>query len=1176
MICPSCSTENEAGRKFCGECGAKLALTCPSCGTANSAGMKFCGECGAALGAQPKDDLTSPPASPSAERRLVSVLFADLVGFTTLSEARDAEEVRELLSRYFESCKRLISLYGGTVEKFIGDAVMAVWGTPVAQEDDAERAVRAALDLVAAVSALGDEVGAAELKARAGVLTGEAAVTIGAEGQGMVAGDLVNTASRIQASAEPASVLVGESTKRASEAAIAYEDAGEQELKGKAEPVPLFQALRVIAGRMGEGRAAGLEAPFVGRDAEFRLIRDLYHATASERKARLVSIIGVAGIGKSRLGWEFYKYFDGLVEQIWWHRGRCLAYGEGVAYWALAEMVRMRAGIAEDEEPDAAGARLGAALEEYVLDPEERGWIEPRLQHLLGLAERSAPDREDLFSAWRLFFERLAEQGPAVFLFEDLQWADNALLDFIEYLLEWSRAYPIYVLALARPELMERRPTWGAGTRNATSLFLEPLTDEAMDELLQGLAPGLPEGLRARIRERAEGIPLYAVETVRMLLDRGLLERHGNEYRPMGAVEALDVPETLHALIAARLDGLAPEERRLLEPASVLGKTFPKRALTRISGLGEAELEPLLASLLRKEVLTLQSDPRSPERGQYGFLQALVQKVAYDTLAKPQRKALHLEAAAYFESGLGPDEEEIAEVIASHYVEAYRAAPEAEDAAEIRRKARKRLTRAGERAASLAATEEAQHYFEQAAELADDMLDRAELLERAGTLAWTGGRNEQAEERFGQAMTHFEREGETHAAARVSARLGEVLWDLGRIEEGIERMERSFAVLSADAPDADLATLAAQLGRLQHFTGEANVAAERIEFALDLGESLRLPEVISQALNTKSLILSRRPHEAHALVRQALEIALENDLPAAALRAYNNLGVSAQARDRLDEWLEYAQRGLELSRKRGDRSWEWRFLGGIAENRYSSGEWDEALASAAEIPEDVRPGSIFLLNLPLVVRILVHRGGVEELRRLSNLLEQVDSSADVQEQGVVAWARALFQRGEGRLKEAIAMGEEAVKYLRVAGSIGSANDAFLDACESALALGDLGKLQDLVAECEDRPGAEQTRLLEAHLERFKAHLAADRGETETAERYLSVALAGFREIGQPFPLAVMLLEYGEWLAGQERGIGAGPILTEAREVFERLGAKPWLERVSKAASGEEIAAGAPA
>ena len=285
------------------------------------------------------------------------MLFADLVGFTTLSESRDPEDVREILSRYFDNCRRLITLYGGTVEKFIGDAVMAVWGAPAATEDDAERAVRAALDLVAAVSALGDELGA-PLRARAGVLTGEAAVTIGANSEGMVAGDLVNTASRIQSAAEPGSVYVGESTRRASERSVAYESAGEHVLKGKAEALPLWRALRVVSGVGGQLRSQGLEAPFVGRDRELRRMKELFHACADEQRAHLVSVTGIAGIGKSRLGWEFYKYFDGIVEQVWWHRGRCLAYGEGVAYWALADMVRMRCRISEDEPAASAVAKL--------------------------------------------------------------------------------------------------------------------------------------------------------------------------------------------------------------------------------------------------------------------------------------------------------------------------------------------------------------------------------------------------------------------------------------------------------------------------------------------------------------------------------------------------------------------------------------------------------------------------------------------------------------------------------------------------------------------------------------------------------------------------------------------------------------------------------------------------
>ena len=348
MICSNCGTENRDEAKFCDGCGATLARTCPSCGSVVRPQAKFCDECGSALDGSPRTvESRAAPGRPvevprGTERRLVSVLFADLVGFTTLSEARDSEEVRDLLSRYFDTCRTVIARYGGVVEKFIGDAVMAVWGAPVTMEDDAERAVRAAgkhvlcekpfaMDLTEAVSGLGESVGAPGLRARAGVLTGEATVNLGATGEGMVAGDMVNTASRIQSAAEPGQVYVGETTRRVTEASIAYEDAGARELKGKAEPVQLWRALRVVAGVAGALKSEGLEAPFVGRDRELRVIKDLFHASVEERRAHLVSVVGIGGIGKSRLGWEFYKYMDGLADLYRWHRGRCLAYGEGVA-----------------------------------------------------------------------------------------------------------------------------------------------------------------------------------------------------------------------------------------------------------------------------------------------------------------------------------------------------------------------------------------------------------------------------------------------------------------------------------------------------------------------------------------------------------------------------------------------------------------------------------------------------------------------------------------------------------------------------------------------------------------------------------------------------------------------------------------------------------------------------
>ncbi|MDQ3406703.1 MAG: AAA family ATPase, partial [Chloroflexota bacterium] len=422
-----------------------------------------------------------------AERRLVSVLFADLVGFTPFAEERDSEDVRETLTRYFDLASEVITRYGGTVEKFIGDAVMAVWGTPTAQEDDAERSIRAALELVAAVRELGPGI-----QARAGVLTGEAAVTLGATNQGMVAGDIVNTAARLQSVAEPGTVLVGESTMRSASAAITFEDAGEHELKGKSGPMPAWRALRVVAERGGRGRSDILEAPFVGRDDELRLLKELFHATGREGRTRLVSVMGPAGIGKSRLGWEFFKYIDGVLEPVWWHTGRSPSYGEGITFWALGEMVRRRAGLAADDDEATTRTRIAETVAEHIPDEGERRWIEPALLALLGIGTETGGS-EQLFSAWRTFFERMAETGTLALVFEDLHWADSGTLEFIEHLLEWSRTSPIFIVTLARPELLERRPNWGAGKRNFTSLYLEPLAEPAMGELLSGLVPGLSQ-----------------------------------------------------------------------------------------------------------------------------------------------------------------------------------------------------------------------------------------------------------------------------------------------------------------------------------------------------------------------------------------------------------------------------------------------------------------------------------------------------------------------------------------------------------------------------------------------------------------------------------------------------------------------------------------------------------
>ena len=1168
MRCPSCGTENREGRKFCAECGSPLATACPACGAANEPGERFCGECGSPLAAA-----TAPPPAregPAAERRLVSVLFADLVGFTRLSDSRDAEEVRELLSRYFDSCRRIISLYGGTVEKFIGDAVMAVWGTPTATEDDAERAVRAALDLVAAVSALGQEVGEEELRARAGVLTGEAAVTVGATGEGMVAGDLVNTASRVQSAAEPGSVFVGEATRRATEQTIVYEEAGSFELKGKEGSVPLWKARRVVSGLRGSLKSEALEAPFVGRDRELQQIKDLFHTCAAERRAHLVSVTGIAGIGKSRLAWEFYKYFDGIAETVYWHRGRCLPYGEGVTYWALADMVRMRCRISEDEEPASAAGKLRAALEEHILDQEERAFVEPRLGQLLGLAEHEGRDRQELFGAWRLFFERLGDTYPTVLVFEDMQWADASLLDFVEYLLDWSRNHPLLVVTLARPELLEKRPTWGAGQRSFTSLFLEPLPPEAMEELLEGLVPGLPEAVREQILERAEGVPLYAVETVRMLLDRGLLVQQGSAYELAGPVEALEVPETLHALIAARLDGLDPDERRVLEDGAVLGKTFTRQAVSALSGIDDERLGPLLEALVRKEVLGVQADARSPEHGQYGFLQDLVRHVAYGTLSRHERRIRHLAAADYLTVAFPAELDEVIEVVASHYVNAFEAVPDAEDATEIKRRAVEMLAQAGERAASLAAAAEARRYFEQAAELTDDTAERAALLARAGEMAGRAADPEGARALLEESITVFEQVGDTHGAARSAGLLGFALAFTGHREEALAQEERAFEVISQDPPSEELAVLAGRLALTYWFLGDLERSAERAELALDLSERYGYVEPLGRALRAKAAVAFSRGHveESAAYAKHALDLSLRHDLLLDASTGYFVASDSEFRLDRYEAALELLRDSLALARKLGSRPYEFAALAEMTYPLYMLGRWDEALSMLPEPTEEqTQSGGVLLSLLTAVLEIHLQRGRSEEARRLFALFSHLEGSQDRQDRSCYLGASASLELAEGRLREALTDAEAAMEASMTLGYAQQAlKQGAVVAMEAALRLGDREKADELIAFLEEPPPGRRAPFLDAQAHRFRGRLSGDEAEFRAAEEIL-------RERRLPFWLAVVQLEHAESLAASGRHGEAGPLLAEARESLERLEATPWLERLAEASGRLEAVAG---
>jgi len=1139
-----------------------LGNVCAECGAGNAPGAKFCGDCGAKLSVEavPAPAHISSRLDEGAgvvERRLVSVLFTDLVGFTSMAEHRDAEEVRELLTRYFDAARRLVERYGGTVEKFIGDAVMAVWGAPVAQEDDAERAVRTALDLVAAVSALGDEYLSAELRLRAGVMTGEVAVTVGAVGQGMVAGDLVNAASRVQALAAPGAVYVDDVTRRATQAAIAYEDVGMHRLKGKTTPIALHAALRVIAARRGEGRSAGLEPPFIGRGRDFRLVKDLFHATADERRARLVSVSGVAGVGKSRLAWEFEKYIDGLADDVFWHRGRCLAYGDGIAYWALGEMVRMRARIAEDDQPEVALFKLRETLEWVVADDRDRAFLEPRLAHLIGLAERTAPDKEDLFSAWRLFFERLADRGPVVMVFEDLQWADAGLLDFIEYLLDWSRSYPLYLLTVSRPDLAARRPSWGAGRRDFTSIFLEPIGDGEMSSLLDGLVPGLPGETRQEIVARADGVPLYAVETVRMLLGRGALTRAGDGYRLSGPIEGFDVPETLHALVAARLDGLEPEERALLSDAAVLGKSFTRDGLMALSGRAADALEPVVISLLRKEFLTLQSDRLSPERGQLAFVQDLLRRVAYDTMSKGERKARHLAAAAHLQAEPAGDDE-LAGVVASHYLDAYRSAERDPDAADLKERARSMLVRAGERAASLAAGSEAAAYLSRAVELCDDPEQRAELLDRVGAALIQAGATGDAVDTLQNAVDLLAEVGASRSAARVAGHLAEALWFNGRANEALGVLRDAYATLASGPHDADLAAVAAEYSRIAFFLGDNEAASEPMELALDLAEALNLPQVLAEALNTKGVLLYRRATESEALIRQSIRVAVANDLPPTALRAQYNLAGLFMEQDRYLEAIELLHEALDLARRRGYRTWEAQVVTQLADSLSSLGRWDEAIALVEGVPGGVtREPMTGASSLLVEARVALGRGTYDRVSRLLEALVDMPTNGDRQDQTSFFVADAIVSRANGRYAEAITSGRQAFDLSRSQSQIHYGTEGLVEAVEAAFHAGDLHTATELLEAADDLERIEHRPFLDAQVARLKARLATP-GNGD-GDRLFTEAITGLRKIDARFWLAVALLEYGESLTNA-RPYDAERYIAESKEIFLDLEATCWLDR----------------
>jgi class 3 adenylate cyclase len=1151
--CSSCGADQPAGAKFCNECGSPLATGCPVCGASIVPGAKFCNECGADL----RTDEVAPRVAlgtPVASRRITSVLFGDLVGFTPFSEARDQEDVRELLSRYFEECSRIVARYGGVVEKFIGDAVMAVWGVPTTNEDDAERSVRAGLELVAAVAALGAEIGVEELTMRVGIVTGEVAVTVGAQMQGMVAGDPVNTASRVQSAAAPGQVWVDETTRLLTSASVSYADVGSHLLKGKAEPMPLWAARAVIATTKGAQRADGLEAPLVGLDRELRMVKEAYHRAEETRRPSLLVIAGDAGTGKSRLAWEFSKYTDGLSTGCRWHAGKCVSYGEGVAYYALAEAVRSRLEIGSGLEDDAADtdALITRGLAEYVDEADERNWLAPRLGALLGTSGTSSFRRDDLYAAWTTFFERVSEDsGPVVMMIDDAQYADEGLIRFIEHLLV-AASFPCFVVMLTRPELLTEHPAL-VTNRRCTVLHVDPLTDREMAELVDGLVEGLPTGVRDVLVERSEGIPTYAVETVRALIDRDLVVPRGGAY-VLADPDALDLetigaPASLQALISARLDRLSAEARRVVDRASVAGGSIEPTLLAELCA-DVADLDQVLAELVRSQIFTVDRDRLSSDEGRYQFVQSAVRQVAYATLSRRDRKQAHLHVLEVMTRENAP---ELASVAAQHAMAAIEAAPDDPDVPQLTDRAVSLLREAATRAHALGAPKEAAGHLRRARDLVDDGPLQWEI-ELAMVEAYTdAGEYDDAIARATSAREGFARGGDFPREATAAAELGRALVaGPADTQSAIALIEPYYQRLveQPEYPDAYVAVLRAYtsaLGRIGGITYELGL--ETVRAAEHAGD----PQASARAVSNLAVQLLQSRHQLVGSMLLEQVVTYSRDVHYLEIEGHALATLSAtRFGEDLVQSLDCARTAVDVSLRTGTFDLISLARASLAGASWATGEW-EAIAAPdlADFHADDESQASAMAGL-----VLMARGG--------SPVEVVQASArrDYGSHWVaVGDALVAVHRRADDSEDLLA------RPVDVAVETNGLLDEFTSVYGSVLTLvpfdgGDavLDHLAEVVDSSRDRP----LPALVAHRDLVEAlRQSRQDGVEPEAERRFRAALAGYEAWGSPVYLARGRAAYGAWLAGRGRTDEAEPLLAQARERYVALGATAWLEELER-------------
>ncbi len=872
----------------------------------------------------------------------MTVLFADLVGFTARAESMDPEDVRSVLAPYHSHLRSELERHGGTVEKFIGDAVMALFGAPVAHEDDPERAVRAALAIRDSIAEQG------RLELRIAVTTGEALINLGArpsEGEGMASGDVVNTASRLQSAAPVNGILADETTHRATSQAIVYREHEPVAAKGKAEPVPVWEVVEARA-RFGGDVGQAPQTPLVDRAQELEVLTGALARVRAEREPQLVTIVGVPGIGKSRLVAELFASLEREPDLITWRQGRSLPYGDGVTYWALGEMVKSQAGILETDAPEEAARKLGDEIAGLLGEGAEARSVEASLRLLVGVeqaADQTEDKRAESFFAWRRFFEELAERRPAVLVFEDLHWADENLLDFVDYLVEWASEVPLLCVCTARPELLERRPAWGGGKPNASTISLSPLSDEDTASLIGALLERavLPAEQQSALLAHAGGNPLYAEQFARMVAER------------TDAGE-LPLPETVQGIIAARLDALSTEEKLLLQDAAVLGKVFWAGALAEMNGRGREAVEAQLHALARKEFVRRERRPSVEGESEYSFRHLLVRDVAYGQIPRAARSEKHRAAADWIAS-LGRADDH-SELLAHHYLQALEygratgaVAPALEEETPLA------LRRAGDRALALSAFAAAGRFYRAALDLwpADDP-ERPYVLFHLGVARWRG--EHAGVEELEQARDALLELGDVETAAEAETIVA--LVERGAVELTRERMEHALELVKDRPPSGSKAFVLARLT-----FNAAMVADERWEAytdeALAMAEALGREDLRVLVLSAAgpALVAAGEKEAGTQALGQAIEVLDAIGSPDSVF-ARINLGGVLQALGDLRGSFDVQAEGRRGAERFGLTLEMWHLRSELALEDYWCGRWDKSCLNADTFLESVEAGSI--------------------------------------------------------------------------------------------------------------------------------------------------------------------------------------------------------------------------